>query len=233
MRQSAFNSLVSASLMMVVFSGCASSTALIRDPSMLVRDPGRLVGHPRIEQNVARVVSIWEPSSGKGLDDRNSRGFAGQILFFGAGCETGARVRGKVSIYQYDKYDADSDENPEPLHTFSFEPDAWDVHRTEGTLGHSYSVFIPYMNTRNKDQVNCGLKVEIVLEDGRKVSTQTTAVLLHGKNTGSLAARQTRGFVRQNRIGPKEGTEPVVYHSDAPIAAARTLETLSIPLPKH
>ena len=41
---------------------------------------------------------------------------------------------------------------------------SWEVHRTEGTLGHSYSVFIPYMNTANKDQVNCGLKVEIAME---------------------------------------------------------------------
>lgn len=224
--------LASASLSLALSCGCASSTALIRDPSMLVRDPGRLVGHPRVEKNVARVVSIWEPSTGKGLDDRNSRGFAGQILFFGPGCETGARVRGKVNIYQYDHFDPDAEDYPEPLHTFAFEPDAWEVHRTEGTLGHSYSVFIPYMNTANKDQVNCGLKVEIVLEDGRKVSTVTTQVLLHGKNHGALAAGKTRGFVQQHRIGPEVGAKPLVYNSESPQAAPRKLETLSIPLPR-
>jgi hypothetical protein len=233
MKQSLFKILAYASLISAAACGCASSTALIRDPSMLVKDPGRLVGHPRIEKNVARVVSIWEPSTGKGLDDRNSRGFAGQILFFGPGCDTGARVRGKVNIYQYDQFDPDADNYPEPLHTFAFEPDAWEVHRTEGTLGHSYSVFIPYMNTANKDQVNCGLKVEIILEDGRMVSTQTTQVLLHGKNSGPLAGGKTRGFVQQHRIGPDLDTKPVVYNSESTPETPRKLETLTIPLPKR
>lgn len=210
-------------------TGCSTPGSFLRNSGTMITDPGRLVGNPRCEKNVARIVTIWEPSSGKGLDDRNARGFAGQVLFFGPGCETGGRVRGKVLIYQYDSYDKESEDDPILLHTFAFEPDAWDAHRTEGTLGHSYSVFVPYMN-RHRDQVNCALKVELIMEDGRRVSSQETEVLLPGRNTANMAAARTRGFVQENRIGPDPDIPPV----QAPaIQKTSGIESLSIPLPKR
>lgn len=216
-------------LLTIAGTGCTSTTPSLKSAGTLITDPGRLVGNPRCEKNVARIVTIWEPAHGKGLDDRNARGFAGQILFFGPGGKTGSRVHGSVRIYQYDNYDPDSDEDPTLLHTFAFEPEAWEAHRGEGTLGHSYSVFVPYMN-KHREQVNCALKVEFVGEDGRVVSSQETEVLLPGRDTTELAASRTRGFVRQNRIGPEEGQQPVVYGSAPP---EPHLDTMSIPLPKR
>ena len=219
-------------VMMVIFSGCAASTALIHDPAVLVKDPGSLVGHPRIEKNVARVVALWEPTTGKGIDDKNARGFGGQILFFGSGCETGARVHGTVNIYEYDNYDPNSDDDPELLHTFAFDPEAWEVHRGAGTFGHSYSVFIPYMK-HNKDQVHCGLKVELVLDDGRRISTSTTEVLLQGKRGRSETTESTRGFVRQFQTRPNSGAESAQVSGGELSSEPRSLNTLSIPLPKR
>lgn len=221
-----------ASLLVACFCGCSATNALIHDPAVLVNDPGILIGRPRFEKNVARVVAIWEPSTGKDVNDRNCRGFAGQILFFGPDCETGVRVNGTVNIYEYDHFDQDSDEPPEPLHTFSFVPAAWEVHRTEGSLGHSYSVFIPYMS-KHKEQVNCGLKVEIVLENGRKVSTPTTQVLLHGKQEQAQPGKLSRGFVRENRIVSDVSPKSPGVSTDTPQSAPRKLETLSIPLPRN
>jgi len=232
MKDSAFHLPAAAILMMVIMSGCASSTALIRDPAVLVKDPGSLVGHPRIEKNVARVVALWEPATGKGVDDKNARGFAGQILFFGSGCETGARVHGTVNIYEYDNYRADSDDDLELLHTFTFDPDAWEAHRGQGTFGYSYSVFIPYMNHK-KDQVHCGMKVEIVLDDGRRISTGETEVMLPSQRTGSKTAEPTRGFVRQNQIRSNTAALSGTGSSGEPSLQPRKLETLSIPLPKR
>lgn len=232
MKQSSFEFTAIASLIVALFCGCSASTALIRDPAVLVKDPGSLVGHPRIEKNVARVVALWEPATGKGLDDKNARGFAGQILFFGSGCETGARVHGTVNIYEYDNYRADSVEEPELLHTFTFDPDAWEVHRSQGTFGHCYSVFIPYMNHR-KDQVHCGVKVEIILDDGRRISTGETEIMLPGQRGGSQTAEPARGFVRENQIRSKITTLSGSGSGGEVSSQPRTLETLSIPLPKH
>jgi hypothetical protein len=239
MKKSVFNLITSASLISVVLAGCATSTALFREPSLLVRDPGSLVGRPKVEKNVAKIVALWEPTTGKGLDNLNARGFTGQILFFGSGCETGARVHGKVNIYEYDNFNPDSLDEPELLHTFSFEPEAWDAHHSEGTFGHSYCVFVPYVQ-KHRDQVHCGLRVEIVLEDGRTVTTRPTDVLLSGKHGTSDTAGPTRGFVRNTQIksdveamtGQPYFGEPHTM-SVKQERAPRKLDTLSIPLPKH
>jgi len=239
MKKSVFKLITSTSLVSALLTGCATTTTLLREPSVLVRDPGSLVGRPKVEKNVAKIVALWEPSSGKGIDNLNARGFTGQILFFGSGCETGARVHGKVNIYEYDNFNPDSLDEPELIHTFSFEPDAWNVHHSEGTFGHSYRVFVPYVQ-KHRDQVHCGLKVEIVLEDGRTVSTQPTDVLLPGRNTDSESTNKTRGFVRNSQIksdieamtGEPYFGEPRTV-SVKPAPAPRTLDTLSIPFPKH
>ena len=239
MNKSVFQLIASASLASALLTGCASTTTLLREPSVLVKDPGSLIGRPKVEKNVAKIVALWESSSGKGLDDLNARGFTGQILFFGSGCETGARVHGKVNIYEYDNFNPDSLDEPELIHTFSFEPEAWDVHHAEGTFGHSYRVFVPYVQ-KHRNQVHCGLKVEIVLEDGRTVSTQPTDVLLPGRNSDSESTHKTRGFVRNSQITSDiEAVTGEPYFGEPrnvsvkPALAPRKLDTLSIPLPKH
>lgn len=214
-----------------LLTGCSSSGSLFRDPGVLLRDPGRIVGRPKVEKNVVRIVTLWEAAQGKDPSDKPARGFAGQILFFGPNGETGARVHGRVVIYEYDNYESDCIDEPIPLHSFTFEPDAWDVHRTEGTLGHSYSCFIPYMN-RHRDQVHCGLKVEFIGEDGRRVTSEIVEVMLPSRSASTKAASLTRGFVREEQLG----NNPVIHQ--APVAEsvdqkAQKLESVSIPLPKR
>jgi hypothetical protein len=215
-------------LLLVSVTGCSSSGSFFQSSGEVFRDPGRLVGRPHIEKNVMRIVTIWEPAHGKGLDDRNARGFAGQILFFGPRGESGARVSGKVQILLYDNYDKDADTDPVLLHRFEFDADAWEAHHGEGTLGHSYSVFIPYMN-KHKDQVNCALKVELLQEDGSRVSSQETEVLLPGRNTKEIAASRTRGFVKESSIGGAKSDAQAA----AQTSAESKLSTLSIPLKKR
>lgn len=221
--------LMMACVSMAGLTGCSSSGAMFRDPAGLVRDPGMLIGRPRVEKQVVRLVALWESSNGKGIDEKPSRGFAGQILFFGPKTETGSRVRGHVNIYQYDNFDPDTEEDLKPLHTFSFDPDAWDLHHTEGTLGHSYSCFIPYMR-KHRDQVNVGLKVEFVSEDGQSVASEITEVLLGSRSATNHAAGITRGFVREAQLGAKplsdrpKQTFPAADNSP-------TLDSLTIPLP--
>ena len=219
-----------ASMALMLSSGCGTTGAIFRDPSVLVRDPGQLVGRPRVEKSVVRIVSLWEAAKGKDPDDKPARGFAGQILFFGPRGETGARVHGKVVIYEYDNYDVDSGEEPTPLHSFTFEPDAWDIHRTEGTLGHSYSCFIPYMQ-KHRDQAKCGLKVEFTGNDGRRVTSEIVDVLLPSRSGLSAAAARSRGFVRESQIGADPPIERAA-HSEPVVSKPMKLDSLSIPFPK-
>lgn len=212
-------------LMFMMASGCGSTGSL-------VRDPGQLIGRPRVERTVVRIVTLWEASQGKDPSDRPCRGFAGQILFFGPKTETGVRVRGTVVVYEYDHFDPNSLDEPQPLHSFTFEPDAWDLHRTEGTLGHSYSCFIPYMN-RHMDQANCGLKVEFIGEDGRRVSSETVKVMLPGRTAKISPA--SRGFVREKQIGRTLTADSAAAVQDAKVSEGKSqhLESVSIAFPKR
>lgn len=222
------------SLLLVVVSGCSSAGSFFSHPSQLVKDPGRLIGRPKREESVVRIVSLWEASSGKDPDGKPARGFAGQILFFGPESETGARVKGKVVIYEYDEYDPESLDEPEPIHSFTFEPDAWDLHRTEGTLGHSYSCFIPYMK-KHRDQINCGLKVDFINDKGQRVSSEIVEVLLPSRSASTSAAAKTRGFVRESQLGMKPAVQQTSLEKSMPSEMKKqdSLETLSIPLPKR
>lgn len=210
-------------------AGCSSGT-LLRKPAQIVQDPGRLVGRPRYETNIGRILTLWEPASGKDPDGKNARGFAGQILFFGPGGQTGCRIRGKVIISVFDEYDADSEDEPTLLHRYEFDEDAWESHRGEGTLGHSYSVFIPYTRS-HRNQVNCALRVELVQDTGRQVSSMETEVLLPGKNTVQAAATKTRGFVRERRIGGDANVTQAAATKEKD--ADDSLDTISIPLPRR
>ncbi len=216
----------------VLVTGCSSAGSFFSHPSQLVKDPGRLIGRPKMEQDVVRIVSLWEAASGKDPDGKPARGFAGQILFFGPDSQTGVRVKGKVVIYEYDEFDPESLDEPEPIHSFTFEPDAWDLHRTEGTLGHSYSCFIPYMK-RHRDQVNCGLKVEFINEKGQRVSSEIVEVLLPSRAASSTAAAKTRGFVREKQLGLKPAVEQTSHESQKSDPESNKLESFSIPLPSR
>lgn len=221
--------------------GCSPTGSFFKSSASMLRDPGRLIGRPAYERDVVKVVALWEAAHGKGMDGKNCRGFAGQVLFFGPKVETGVRVNGTVRITLYDEYDPEAEEEPQPLHQFEFTPEAWDVHRGEGTLGHSYSVFVPYVN-KHRNQVNCALRVDLVQEDGRIVSSRDTEILLPGRDTKNAAAARTRGFIHERRIPDVDaletsGSEVAADHTGAqtplPTKSGSQLKSVSIPLPRR
>ena len=223
------STLVALSLLSVA-SGCTSSAFL--------KDPGKLIGRPRIEQNVSRILCLWEPSQGTGLDDKPSRGFSGQVLFFGGREESAARISGAVRILVYDNFDASKDD-PEPLHTFAFDAKAWDVHRREGSLGHSYSVFIPY-NQKHKDTANCAVKVEYTSPEGHLVQSDMIEVLLPGKSaqaaTSSTAFRRNITKDYAHLPGRSQSVRQASFEESAPSAGIATeakLESMTIKLPRR
>ncbi|MCA9061381.1 MAG: hypothetical protein KDA85_22860, partial [Planctomycetaceae bacterium] len=156
-----------------------------------------------------------------------SRVFAWHILFFAPRGLAPTQVKGTVLITQYDHYDPEQ-ENPVPLHTFVFEPDAWDVHGAEGTLGYCYNVFVPYVN-RHKDSVWCGLKVEFVAENGMVVAWETTRVMLPSKSTTTTQLSElSHHQPRNTRIQPAGHATSL---ESRPVA--RDLDSVTIPLPKR
>ncbi len=93
---------------------------------------------------------------------------------------------------------SESLDEPEPIHSFTFEPDAWDLHRTEGN-----SVILQLLHPVHEEtsrQVNCGLKVEFINEKGQRVSSEIVEVLLPSRAASSTAGR------KDSRIRSRETT---------------------------
>lgn len=138
---------------------------------------------------VVRVLTLWEPAEGVGLDRLPSRGFAGQILFFTAGSAQPVLVRGKVRVYLFDDQGAVA-EQARPLHQFDFLPDAWATHATKTTLGPAYNVFIPYVRP-GCTQARCSLRVRFEpAEAGSPVYSDMVHVFLPGPEAAGHSAAE-------------------------------------------
>lgn len=220
--QKSLVALCAASILTV--SGCASSSFL-KTSSALLKAPVNFVSGKSQPKSVAKILCLWEAAEGQGLDEKPSRGFAGQVMFFEHGNPTPTQVVGDVVIYQYKDYDPDAEEHT-LLHTFRFDSGAWKAHRTKGTLGDSYNVFLPFTE-KHKDRVTCALRVEITLENGRKISSPYTEVNLAGKKV-RITDAQRNSFIRNRQIGGK----PVTTAPAPKQSADEALDTLTIQLPQ-
>ena len=222
-------------LTLVGVAGCSSS--LLQSSKSVLKSPMSLMSS-RSSKPVAKILCLWEAAEGQGLDEKPARGFAGQVMFFTYGDPSPIKVDGTVRIYQYTNFDAD-EEDPKPIHEFVFESTAWNAHRAEGTLGHSYNVFVPYI-LKGAERVTCALRVEIEDRNGQKTSAPFTEIVLSGK-VGQGVQSATKNFVKSHRTNPQVVDQRAGKTNETPIvsskpaaeeAAAEQLNTLTISLPK-
>lgn len=203
-------------------SGC--STSLFQAPVEVLKSPVALLSSMRAQKTIGRILCLWEPSEGLGVDGLPSRGFAGQILFFGHGGATPVPVKGTVRIMEYVNYDPD-EIDPTPNHIFTFDDGAWNAHRSKGTLGEAYNVFLP-LTDDPRTHVLCALRVEFTDEDGRMVSSPYTEVTLPGR-AGRSATNVKRADHAADTSAKSTNVDPV-----SP-ASTTKLESTTIALPQR
>lgn len=128
---------------------------------------------------VRKIVCIWEPVEGQGLDGLPTRGFAGQIMFFTHASPLPATSDGEVRVTVY--HDCGThEEQVKPLHQFDFPGNAWATHLQESTPGPSYRIFIPY-TAKHHWETNCALRVRLTAPDnGPTVYSEMVYVRLPG-----------------------------------------------------
>lgn len=196
--------IVLSTLLCACVSGC-SSTGLLKAPgaSVLAKPISVLTGRHKSER-VGKILCLWEAAEGQGMDDKPSRGFAGQVMFFGNGEATPIEVHGTVRIYQYVDYDP-TDPDPQPVHEVTFEDGAWNAHSVEGTLGKSYNIFLPALNDDARHTV-CTLRVEHESESGRKTSSTFTDVTLAAKTSKAHPSGIRRNVLKQGQSGIRQAS---------------------------
>ncbi len=168
-----FGSLAVVGLLLALGSGCSGLPIL--------KSKRAQIPEANSKNPVVRVISVWEPSEGQGLDGLPTRGFAGQLLFFTPGNNSPVRVNGDVRIYLFDDQGT-PEERSKPIHQFDFVGDAWTVHLQNGALGPSYHLFIPYTK-RHPYQCRCSLRARLTPKDGPPVFSETVQITLRGSTT--------------------------------------------------
>ena len=212
-------------ILTTVCFGCAE-TLLIKSPGILI--PERLKSARK--ERVMRILCLWEAAEGQGLDQKPTRGFAGQILFFGNSDPSPMCVHGTIRIYEYDQFDPD-DADSEPIHMFIFDDAAWNVHRIESTVGESYNVFLPYVQKHN-DLAFCGLRVEFIPDGGRPVSSAMTEITLEPRYRRSRRKSAVRRSVAPGKTAPSVDQQQQQSTQNASRDDAGSLGTLTITLPQ-
>ena len=184
--------------LLITLTGC-SATNFARSSTQVLTSPVQAISSIGREKPVGKILCLWEPAEGQGLDEKPTRGFAGQVMFFTHGDPSPIKVNGTVRVYEYANYD-DTQADHEPIHTFTFVDGGWDAHRVEGTLGQTYNVFLPYV-ADNKRHAVCALRVEYESADGRKVSSPFTKVTLASKTSTQAASGLQRHAIKNQTIG--------------------------------
>jgi hypothetical protein len=128
---------------------------------------------------VVRILGVWEPAMGIGLDDKSARGFSGQIYFFSQGSDLAAKVDGDVRVYVFDDVGS-PEEQMQPLHEANFSADAWNALLTKGPLGATYNVFVPYIRPGNFE-AKCTLRIRYKPASGPIAYSDFVNICLEGR----------------------------------------------------
>ena len=130
------------------------------------------------EQPVDRILCIWQPAEGRGMDNLPTRGFGGQIFFFTRGVATPVVGNGEVDVFLFDDQ-GKPEEQAKPLHKFEFTEEAWNSLLRKTQMGPAYSLFVPYVR-KGRHHAQCSLVVRLRPRDGMPTSSNMVYVSLRG-----------------------------------------------------
>lgn len=108
---------------------------------LTVRD--RWFDTDRVAEVPNEILPIWTDTVLHQPGKPGIRGFGGRIYFYEQGKPNPVMVDGQLAIYAFDG-DAKSPELIAPLRKYVFTPDQLTEHHGDSSLGHSYSVWIPW-----------------------------------------------------------------------------------------
>lgn len=97
-----------------------------------------------VEQQLPdRILTIWSDTVLHQPGEPGIRGFGGRIYFYHDDKDDPIEVDGGLMVYAFDAEDFDPS-NPAPLKRFVFTPDQFESHHSKTSMGHSYSVWLPW-----------------------------------------------------------------------------------------
>lgn len=165
-------------------AGCASG---------LLRGLGNSIPTATADNPVVRILCVWQPAEGRGLDDLPARGFAGKVFFFTRNGAGPVRVDDDVRIYVFDD-EGTREQQVEPFHKFDFVGGAWNAFLTDTQLGPAYNLFVPY-SRKGYQAAHCALRLRLKPQaGGPTIQSDMATVILPGtakkEDATAVAARE-------------------------------------------
>ena len=189
---------------------------------------------------VVQILCLWQPSEGRDPEGMPCRGFAGQILFLANRGSLPVQVNGDLRIYLFDDQGT-SEEQAAPIRQYDFDSKSWAIHLTKGTLGPTYSVFVPYTR-RGSFEAKCALRVRFSPAEGPAIFSDMAAISLDGRKKAvteptdrvspvedaktraesvSAAIRRTTTFTMDGQVVPSDSLDTGL-NSSLPVAQIST-----------
>lgn len=155
-----------------------------------------------VDRPAIRVMGLWQPGEGDGIDGTTGRGFVGQVYFFTADSPSPVAVDGDVRVYVFD--DAGTpEEQKTPLHQFDFNEGSWQGYETTSALGPCYNVYVPYTR-KGLFEADCSIRLRLTRPDGSNLFSEMTAVHLQGVAREDSVAKRLRATPEYDLNAPSQ-----------------------------
>lgn len=136
-----------------------------------------------------RMDAIWSETTLHQSGQRAVRGFGGRIMFYEHQEGDPVVVDGTLTVYAFDESHATGSEAA-PARKYVFTPDQLSKHYSQSTLGHSYSVWIPWEEAGGPTR-QISLVARFDATDGGIVMSDHSKQLLPGVAWGKSEVRST------------------------------------------
>jgi hypothetical protein len=184
---------------------------------------------------VAKIICLWQPTEGRGLDNLPGRGFAGQIVFLTQGSPTPVSVDGNVRIFLFDDQGS-IQEQQRPIHQFDFVDGAWQAHLHKTAWGPSYQLFIPYVR-KGHHEAKCELRVRFQPKSGPAVLSEPATVTLAGRSSAEDSPPPAVDQFLEARVSPAAAVQdqraatwqPKTSRLDLKTPAPKEFESYTVP----
>lgn len=128
--------------------------------------------------NPTRLTAIWTETILHQTNQRGVRGFGGRVTFFDSTSEDSIKVDGTVVVYAFDDTAGEASHNV-PDRKYVFTPDQLSQHYGESTIGHSYSLWIPW-DDAGGEQKQISLIVRFIGKSGGVLMSKSSRLILPG-----------------------------------------------------
>lgn len=137
-----------------------------------------------------RVVAMWTDTVMHRDLVVPVRGFGGRLMFYEAGSTKPIKVAGSLEVYAFDEVGRDP-LDVEPDRKFVFTAEQFEQHYSKGTLGHSYSFWIPW-DQAGGEQKEISLIARFTPENAAPIAGEPARFVLHGPPPKEVAKREPR-----------------------------------------